>query len=215
MRILAGVLLIVAGLVALFAIIVIPVLPPTQNNASIDNFLAALVCKPNEKLVREQYQRSDSRGTSYSMTPYCVNSERQREDVTAKWALMGMGGFLVPFFIGLGLLIWGLTRAAKRRIETQMGSAFGDTGFTVMDARGTIQKQISFQDGGLKINGIDIQLDSLTPEKIEALKQQLRSVTGQGDLASKLKQIQDAKDQGLISSDEYDRLRQHILDDMS
>ncbi|MEP6988572.1 MAG: hypothetical protein ABI970_23420, partial [Chloroflexota bacterium] len=90
MRILAGILLMVVGFVSLLAVIVIPVLPSTIDNATVTNYMTSLLCQPGEKLVREQYKTHDSDGNGYSMTPYCVNSERQREDVTGRWVLIGV-----------------------------------------------------------------------------------------------------------------------------
>ena len=98
MRILLGIVLMGIGFVALFGVIVIPVLPPTQDNATVNNYLTTLLCKPGEKLIREQYQTRDYDGTGYSMTPYCINSERQREDVTGRWVLIGAGGFIGRLF---------------------------------------------------------------------------------------------------------------------
>jgi len=57
-------------------------------------------------------------------------------------------------------------------------------------------------------------MDGLTQDKINALKAQMQANAGGGDLTSRLKQLQEAKDNDLISSDEYDRVRQKILDDM-
>ncbi len=192
MRILLGIVLMIVGFVALFGIIVIPVLPPTEDNASINNYLQTLLCNPGEKFVREQYQTRDKDGTNYSMTPYCVNSERQREDVTGKWVLYGGGGFTLFFLLGLMLTIIG----AKRAVQSQAGV------FIPQYTSGTI-------------NGFGVNLDGLTSEKLKTLNAQMQAFSTGGDLATKLKQLQDAKDKGLISTDEYDRLRQRILDDVT
>ncbi len=73
---------------------------------------------------------------------------------------------------------------------------------------------LTSSDGTLKVNGFEIKLDGLTPEKVQALKSQMQASTGGGDLTTRLRQLQEAKDNGLISYDEYDRLRQKILDDV-
>ncbi|MBI1281992.1 MAG: hypothetical protein GC179_27955 [Anaerolineaceae bacterium] len=192
MRIILGIVLMIVGFVALFGIIVIPVLPPTEDNVSVNNYLQQLLCNPGEKFVREQYQTHDSDGTGYSMTPYCVNSERQREDVTGKWVLYGGGGFTLFFLLGLVL--------------------------TISGAKGAVQSQINTfipQYSSGSVNGVGITLDGLTSEKLQSLKTQMQAFSTGGDLTTKLRQIQEAKDKGLISSDEYDRLRQRILDDVT
>jgi len=86
MRVLFGILLMVVGFVMLFAVIVIPVLPQTNDNATVANYLTPLLCNSGEKLIRDQYQTYDSDGTGYSMTPYCVNSEGQKR-------MLRVGGF--------------------------------------------------------------------------------------------------------------------------
>ncbi|MBA3869072.1 MAG: SHOCT domain-containing protein, partial [Anaerolineae bacterium] len=209
-------LLMVVGFVSLLAVIVIPVLPSTVDNASVTNYMTSLLCQPGEKLVREQYKTHDSDGNGYSMTPYCVNSERQREDVTGRWVLIGVGGFLAPFLIGLLMLVVGASAASRRQHTSRfqaVPNSYGGTDFAMFNS-GNGTKQIDFDDGTLKVNGFEIKMDGLTQEKIEALKSQMQVSAGGGDLTTKLKQIQDAKDNGLISSDEYDRLRKKILDDL-
>ena len=218
MRILLGLLFIGLAVAVLFAVIVIPVLPSTEDSATVNDYLTPLLCQPGEKLIREQYHMRDSRGTSYSMTPYCVNSERQREDVTGRWVLIGGGGFAVLLLIGIFVIIAGAT-AAARRLTSQTFQAFpnsyGGTDFTVINSSGNTPKNIDFSNGTLKINGFEIKMDGLTQDKINALKAQMQANMGGGDLTTKLKQLQEAKDNGLISSDEYDRLRQKILDDVT
>ncbi len=217
MRILVGIILIVVAFVILFGIIVIPVLPPTEDNVSINTYLQTLLCNPGEKFVRDQYQTRDSDGTGYSMTPYCVNSERQREDVTGKWVLYGGGGFTVFFLIGLIFVISGASGAAGRRtgqLFQAVPNSFGGTDFAMFNSGGSSPKNIDFQDGVLKVNGFEINMGNLSPEKIDALKAQMKTI-GAGDLTTRLRQLQEAKDKGLISSDEYDRLRQKVLDDVT
>ena len=214
MRILVGILLMVVAFVALFGIIVIPVLPPTQDNATVNNYLTPLLCQPGEHLIREQYVTHDSDGTGYSMTPYCVNSERQREDVTGRWVLIGGGGFIVPFLLGLLITIVSAARRQQNALFQSVPNSYGGTDFAVFSS-GNNTKTIGFGDGAIKVNGFEIKMDGLTQDKINALKSQMQANMGGGDLTTKLKQLQEAKDNGLISSDEYDRLRQKILDDVT
>ena len=202
MRIMLGILLIIAGSLALCAVIVVPVLPPLENNQSIDNALAAILCKPKETLERELYQTRDVEGTGYSMTPYCVNSDYQREDLTGKWVLVGGGGFLIPFLIGLFLTISGANRAVRRRVTTLQ-----------VNSSGVPASGVEFKDGVLKVGGMQIKMDNLNADQIRAQMGGFPA-GGSGDLTEKLRQLQEAKDNGLISSSEYDRMRQKILDDM-
>ncbi|MCA0455150.1 MAG: SHOCT domain-containing protein [Chloroflexi bacterium] len=210
MRIVIGVLLIIIGCLALCAVIVVPVLPPLAENETIDTALAAILCKPNETFERELYQTRDRDGTGYSMTPYCVNSDHQREDVTGKWVLVGAGGFVVPFMIGLILTIWGANVAVRRRVTTMQG--LSGENYTFVNTSGIPSSGVEFKDGVLKVGGMHLKMDNLNPDNMKA---QMGVSAGGGDLTEKLRQIQEAKDNGLISSSEYDRMRQKILDEMS
>jgi hypothetical protein len=65
------------------------------------------------------------------------------------------------------------------------------------------------------------QVDSLPPEAAEVIRQVLGGFQASasqfamsGDLASRLRQLQEARDANLIYEDEYNRLRQQILDAM-
>lgn len=209
MRIFLGVLLIIAACLAMCGIIVIPVLPPLADNAAIDNALAAILCKPNERLERDLYQSTDNDGTSYSMTPTCINSERQREDVTVKWVLIGAGAFVIPFLIGLFLTIWGASVAAKRRIANSLGNP----AYTFVNTSGSAGSGMEYKDGVFKVGGMEIKLDNFNPDNIKA-QMGMSAGGGSTDLTDKLRQLQEAKDNGLISTSEYDRMRQKILDDM-
>lgn len=218
MRVFLGILLIIVACAALCVIVVVPVLPPLKDNTTVDTYLAVLLCKPNETLVREQYSFRDFDGRSYSMTPFCINSERQKEDVNLKWVIVGAGSFVIPFLIGLFLVIWGAASIARRQAAKLLKSipdSHGGTGFTVSSASGSMPQGMDFRDGVLNIGGFQMKLDGLTPEKIQALKAQMQTAAGSGDLTEKLRQLQQARDNGLISSSEYDRLRQKILDDIT
>lgn len=215
MRVLFGILLMGVGFVMLFAVIVIPVLPQTNDSAAVTNYLTPLLCNAGEKLIREQYQGyARDGGTNYSMTPYCVNSEHQKEDVTGRWVLLGVGGFLVPFLLGLLITIVSASLAQQRWLNQGVPNSSGGRDFAIYSS-GNGVRNVDFSDGTLKVNGFEIKMDGLTQDKINALKAQMQTMSGGGgDLTSRLKQLQEAKDNGLITSDEYDRARQKILDDI-
>lgn len=109
-----GCLLMILAMVALFAIVVIPVLPFLDDNAEIDTMLQALLCEPGERVIRQQYSRTDSDGTSYSMDVFCMGRDEVRRDVTGRWVLIGVVGFVGPFLLGLAGLILGVNRFSNR-----------------------------------------------------------------------------------------------------
>jgi hypothetical protein len=230
MRVASGCLLIIIAIAILVVVMVIPVLPMTAENRDVDNYLQALLCQPTDRIVREQYSFTDRDGTNFSMDVYCETVEGQREDVTGKWVLFSMIGFAVPLLIGIGAFIL----AGRRRAissDTFPGVALGTpTSFSTGSTPQVVVTRygggssspvegVEFKDGVLKVGGMQISMGGFSPEQIETLKRQAAQAQGQTpsgdtDFVAKLKQIQEARDAGLISSAEYDHLRQEILDNM-
>lgn len=179
-----GCLLSIIGMVCLFGIVVLPVLPFLEKTTLIDDYLQPLLCEPGETIQRSQYSTRDSEGTSYSMDVSCRNSDRQERDVTGRWMLIGIAGFLVPFLIGLFMFIGGVNRGVRRVVTTANGDVILPTPTTTIFGN---------------------------KELVNSAMNAMRSA-GSKSLTEKLQQVQDARDKGLISSEEYDRLRQEILD---
>jgi hypothetical protein len=157
------------------------------------------------------------------MTVYCETSKNVREDVTAKWTLYGIAAFLAPFLVGLLLFIVGITRRAMKAAELGGLVSVGSGGIgvnpqVVVNRYGSSTSPIEgieYNDGVLRVGGVQINTAGLS-EQAEAFRRQAASGSpAAGDsLAAKLKQIQEARDAGLITDSEYDRLRQEILDNM-
>jgi hypothetical protein len=157
-------------------IVVIPVLPPFETNAGIDNMLRPLLCQEGETIERQQYtERARRGGTSFSMNVYCIDQNATRRDETVRWFVVGAGFFVVPFLIGLFAIIFGSSRGARAFTDSLMPnvSVQNASGYTPMGAS---------------------QSPSLT---------------------QRLKEIQDARNAGLITAEEYERLRKEALDSMS
>jgi hypothetical protein len=83
---------------------------------------------------------------------------------------------------------------------------------------------IEVKDGVLKVDGIEIRMDGLKPEHLKVFEGMSTPIvmstsssmsSGAVTLAAKLKEIQEARDSGLITSTEYDKLRQEILDKLA
>jgi hypothetical protein len=181
-----GCLLMIIAMVALFAIIVIPVLPPTENMSEVDDLLEPLLCEPGQEIERELYSQTDFDGTGYSMNVSCIDNEGQRTDATGRWVLVGVLAFTAPFLIGLFGLIGGFTRMASK--------AAANAQSTVMSGAG-IEKFVSVSTSGAS---------------------PMMATSGSGrSLSERLQEIQQAMDAGLISEGEYERLRKEVLDNNS
>jgi hypothetical protein len=107
-----GCLLEIISMVALFMLVVLPVLPFFEDSEFFDNMLKPVLC-PDGDIHREQYQTTDSEGTGYSMTVRCEDNEGDEEDVTGLWIAIGVGAFLIPFLIGLFMMIGGFNKGMR------------------------------------------------------------------------------------------------------
>lgn len=106
-----GCFLEILSMVALFMLVVLPVIPLFEDTEFFDNMLQPLLC-PDGEISREQYQYTDYEGTSYSMNVYCETDDGEK-DVTGTWIAIGIASFLIPFLIGLFLLIFSANRGMR------------------------------------------------------------------------------------------------------
>jgi|FLYN01.1.fsa_nt_gi hypothetical protein len=209
---LLGIVLIVVGFAALFFFSVVP--PEVRaGNASIAGLQNALFCNPNEQYVEVlggYVTNSFGRNAGRSFSAFCEDAEGQQRDVTGRtFAIMG-GAFAVPFLLGLLLAVGALVAMVNR--GSKRAGAVPASGFQPGE-RFTHASVIT-------VNGQ--QVDSLPPEAAEVLQQVMSGfqatasqlASQQNDLPGKLRQLQEARDAGLITEDEYNRVRQQILDKM-
>lgn len=180
-----GCLLILVGILGLIVLLVLPVLPPLEYSAELDDLLAPLLCQPDETIQRQQYSYSTDDGQTFSMNVYCLDGDGRRRDVTDRWALISAGAFALPFMLGLILLISGLSRRAQPAQAAALPA--------VDDLLSTPPM----------VGGQPVRVSSSSP------------TSGGLSLADRLKQLQDARDAGLLSAQEYERLRQDILNDVT
>lgn len=227
-RILLGVLLIVAAIGLLLVLVVLPILPGSNDNPAVLSLFASILCEPGERAEIEVVVTRDSDGTGYTPYTTCVGREGERTDASGKHLLIALLAFIVPFMIGLLMLIVNanaLNQQARDSWDTgkevirvtrdgfssagASGSSFSASGFGG-------SPRIEITDGVLKVDGVNV-LDGLTADQRKLLQNMSPLVmhnmqSGDNTLVSKLKEIQEARDASLISADEYDRLRQEILD---
>jgi hypothetical protein len=195
---LLGVLLIGFAVVALFALVVIPVLPFGENNPTLMQIKGTLVCEPGQQYVMEGYNFSDNRGSGRRFNVFCVGDDGAKLDVMEKDFLVSLVLFVVPFLVGLFLTIGASTALAR-----------GVTRRALQDVSGFQMGQ----DGSINVSGMQIRVQRSGVESMpidpNAFQFGDQSVT----LADKLKQLEQARTQGLITQDEYDKMRKQILDE--
>lgn len=180
------------------------------ENPTVERILQSSVCRPPEKIVQVigPYEY-DSFDNSYgqSITFYCEIEPGQRRDVTLPAVGIIGGAFVVPFVLGLMMVIAAtssMTRRAARNYSagfTPVGP-FGNTQpSTVIDLRGNSGE-------------IPPHAQKILENVFGNAFNWATTATNPDSLSEKLTQLQDARDKGLISEEEYQRVRQAILDTM-
>jgi hypothetical protein len=212
---LVGVLLIVVAFTALFFFTVVPPEARAQN-PSIASLQNALFCNPNEQYVEVLGGRvtdSFGRNAGRAYSAYCEDLEGQQRAATGRSFAIMAGAFAIPFLVGLALAVGSLIAMVSRGSRRAARSALPVTVFPPQTGEGFSQVSV------VTVNGQ--QVDSLPPEAAEVIRQvfdgfqaSASQFATSGDLAGKLKQLQEARDANLISEAEFNRLRQQILDKM-
>ncbi|MBI1257933.1 MAG: hypothetical protein GC204_10715 [Chloroflexi bacterium] len=191
-----GILLIlIGGAGFVFGMIGVPLL--IANTATqLSDPTAADLCKPGEKLEIEHgaEEYSFSNGYSRSQYYYCVNDAGTRRDVTLDAAKNFIGGFLPS----LGSLLIPIA-----------GGGLCTIGFFLALFGFLFSRRRRFQTATNQFAFVSPN----APASFTAPSMATRAPV-QGDLAAKLRQIEEAHTSGLINDEEYQRMRQEILDSM-
>jgi hypothetical protein len=150
---LIGGLLIPIAVIGLMLFVVLPSVIDIATVPALSNVLQTTLCEKGETLstVRHVGPSYDG-GTSYSATYYCTNNDEVRRDVTGRATMIGVAAFVIPFLIGLFMIIGGSMGMAGRVATTAVGTAL-----TMADGA----RSNSFGSPGVK--------DSTT-ERLRALK---------------------------------------------
>ncbi|GAB4328864.1 MAG: hypothetical protein Kow00117_15110 [Phototrophicales bacterium] len=183
------------------------------NNAAVQSFLSGLVCNDNETIVQwtGQYVGDGTSSTGLTINGrevgfYCEGLEGEQRSVTGQTALVIGGGFGVTLFISIIMLIWGISISTRnvnniinptRYITSGVASGIGgvtplgtNTGYTSHNIPSNVNQQI---DEVLNRAGF-------------------AAPPSGGTLADRLSQLEQARNQGLITESEFLSLRKSILD---
>ncbi len=215
-----GIALMIIAFVLLFFLIQGP------SNPSVANMLESLLCEPEETI--SEYSSLTFRGTGTSRTTiyYCEAPNGTQRDVTGPFILILFGGFGVPFVIGLIMTIITANISVRRRTRafTELFTRTGRRGGAV-----NIPGQASSNYTRTEV----YNQANIPPETRQVLEQVFgnfdqvfdklenapagtvittSSGLGQPSLADRLRQLDEARDQGLINADEYAKARAAILD---
>jgi len=196
------------------------------ENSPIGTLLESTACNSPEKLVVETTYYSMPNGESgQNYTYFCEIEPGQRRDVSGQAFIIIGGSFIIPF--GLGMLFtfigaWGVARKTSKNLQKNMDEYF----IKYPQAQGG-GGQGEYSLGGNSMTGSETVIDlrghrgNIPPQAQEILNSVLGNVSsatiqGQGDnsLSSRLKQLAEAYENDLITKEEYDKVRQSILDSL-
>ncbi|MEP7286016.1 MAG: SHOCT domain-containing protein [Chloroflexota bacterium] len=201
-----GCVLMLLAFVALSVLVILPVLPFGEQNTFLLSVQGVLLCHPGEKFTLTGQDYSDFRGSARVFESACVSENGEPRNVDDARIPIALVSFLVPFLIGLFMVMIGSAAVTQRRVKAMLsGSSFK------MPAKAMTDFNIS-EDGVMNIGGVQIKLDKAmrgTPQVIRTAD----FMASGGDLTEKLQQIHDALAKGLITQQEYDQMRQRILDE--
>ena len=211
---LLGVLVLLAGIAGSVWSFLGPMLNPMNSmfNPGADAMQAALdgpraedLCEPGETIETDEGQSGRTTGGTWgrSITVYCVDDEGNRRDVTNEFGgnLLGQAFTGIPAFLG-GV---GLSMCFTSLIAVGV----------VLLVIGSVITRRSRQQNMVTVGGIPgVQVYTNQPGAVDVSRYVQQQSKPGGDLTAKLRQLEEARNKGLISAEEYDRLRQQILDMM-
>lgn len=237
-----GCLLMILAFVALAALVVLPVIGPFRDNSTLMSLQAAINCPPGYTFENEfQTFRPRPGETIESATGYCISPDGEtRTQLTAdeqgRFFIIAIGSFVVPFIVGLFLFIGAVTRATTGKLvgKTMFGDqnlavpvgeansraqAFVNSRIYTQVASGQTKVDANTAEWVKKLTGVDIDYAPDGSVQITMPGQDTPMTVqsthfGGVTLSERLKQLDDAKAQGLISQAEYDKLRQAALDEL-
>lgn len=195
-------LFLLGGLSIVFAIVYMIALLTGAENPPVKDILEQVLCEPEAKF--QTVYGSTFRDGSRSVAMYCTLENGTKTEVTLTYVLLTGGGFalfliggIVLFMIAAGLMV--KQQAAKVLSWT---ANLGQTG-TVH----TSQRVINLRDG------------EQLPEELAWVGDLLNQAgagqyvdSGNDELSDKLAELEEARQRGLISAEEYQTLRQALLD---
>lgn len=185
-----------------------------NNNETFNMLMDTLHCNEKEEFTMwmgsyQRYGTFDEHG-GYPVAWYCELPDGEQRDVSGRVVITMVVSFVVPFLLGLFMLMGSIGAMVRRGVSGLMGNVM---------RQGTIGVQPTVIDLRQGTTGYQ-NLPPQTKQVIDSLRQGMMvqgttMQTGQGGtLTDRLRQLEDAFNQGLISKDEYDKARTALLDKM-
>lgn len=220
-----------------------PVVSP--NDASLLNLMEPLLCDSGDNIIQEvspTARRVDSTSNTFyvDMSLVCKRADGTTYDVTDKAFGIGMMTFLIFLVFGVLFLIIGIIRAASgggkpqpasvgwtppyyspTPTPTPSGGAYPQVTVTPQPGYGssyptTVGYSAPTMSTGEAPPSDKFNFDTAqTMQNIPKPSTATTSTQGGGELTTRLKQLREAYDAGLISNEEYERTKSDLLRDFS
>lgn len=181
------------------------------EDSPVTQIIGIVACKPPEKMVTETENWSQPNGEfGQSITYYCEIEPGVQREVTGTAFGILAAGFAIPLILGIILITVG-ARGLVRQQSRKYSAAIDDYFTQYPPVQTTTSSHVVDLRSGQA---------NIPPEAQEILTNVLGGFAtaftsdGKGTLAERLQQLEDAYEQDLIRKDEYDKVRQAILDSM-
>jgi hypothetical protein len=232
LRIIFGIIFMVGAFVVLFMFIQGP-----EDNALVGQVMTSLHCREGEHFVQEVGAYVDNFGTSAdgrTVNFYCEDERERQREVTGEAVLTLIAGFAVPFILGLLIMLWGIFALAWKAMRGVTNAAMNGFGGSVVQTGqpSMFGQPVTTSTTYMTVDGKQVDPSQVPPEKMQQIQDVFKALgmnapqmgsnmvssstpmTG-ADFVAQLKQLEDARNQNLITQDEYDRMRKEILDKMA
>jgi hypothetical protein len=171
----------------------------------------SLVCESGEKYVEVlgSVVRDGTRTLGREFSAFCEGDGTRREVTPQAFALKA-AMFVVPFLLGLFLFLIAIFRITTRATRSFIGRAVATSAVVTRPGQSVSRITINGQEVDQMPPEVDQMLKGLFGESFAAQN----GGQNRASLTDRLRQLQEARDAGLISRDEYERVRQQILDSL-
>ncbi len=159
-------------------------------------FQGSLLCGENDTYAIETYKSSYHEPGEVGVLFFCVDAEGKETDVTGGFIILVLVAFIVPFFL---LMFLGLQRGASKTANT----ALAGQGEMIRVNEQPISPDAQAKLWQMGLGSVADQM--MNPATTFKVSGDDKSLTEQ------LKELQEAYDKNLITREEYDQLRQRII----
>lgn len=202
-----GLFLTIAGMIGVFVWVFVPV-------ASEDShpFYQQVYCMEAEAFIVRTSAASGG-GTNYTF--WCESEDRTLRDVTGVLIVSGIGGGGLVTALGFMMLFMFRGKPTVTVSTPQvftMSTSSGQKGWQGVQVGSPASDLIQMDDGVIKMPGMEIRLDQMPGIDPKHFQQSGFQMQEDLSFAESLRQLDEARNAGLITAGEYELLRRKIMD---